>query len=116
MLSEVLSLWSAWDRRANTDSDNQLSHRSPGACLHVMSIPLAHMALVLWESRQYREGPLWPTKTEPPEAPADRLGRTVPHSRAALPTVNEDWEGFGSHSQHDGGSHRSQLTHFQSRF
>lgn len=41
------------------------------------------------------QGPLWPTKTEPPEAPADRLGRTVPHSRAALLTVSEDWEGSG---------------------
>lgn len=54
VLSEVLSLWSVWDRRANTVSDNQLGCRSPGACLHVMSTPLASMALVLWESRQHR--------------------------------------------------------------
>lgn len=53
-LSEVLSLWSAWDRIANTVSDNELSHCSPGVCLHVMSIPLASMALLLWEGRQHR--------------------------------------------------------------
>lgn len=52
VLSEVLSLWSVWDRRANTVSDNQLGCRSPGACLHVMSTPLASMAQVLWEGRQ----------------------------------------------------------------
>lgn len=94
-LNEVLSLWSSWDRRANTVSDNQLSHHSPGACLHVMSIPLASMALVLGGG-QAVQGSLWPTKTEPPEASADRLGRAVPHSRAALPTVRTGkvWESF----------------------
>lgn len=93
VLSEVLSLWSVWDRRANTVSDNQLGCRSPGACLHVMSTPLAIGTCLVGE--QAAQGPFWPTKTEPPEASADRLGRAVPHSRAALPTVSEDWEGSG---------------------